>query len=124
MPSWPFDTKKPNVARMDLRFPARRQVEACPRLPPPERPPAKRRASPSGARHHPEKMLTHQLRELEHDGIVIRTVHLEVPSKVVYTIDPGEEKPLRVLTTAMCEWANYWALRTGATITHPVLGSR
>ena len=71
-----------------------------------------------------QKMLTQQLRELEHDGIIIRTVHHEVPPKVVYTIDPGEEKPLRLLTTAMCEWANYWALRTGATITHPVPGPR
>ena len=50
------------------------------------------------------------MRELEHDGIVIRTVHHEVPPKVMYTIDPGEEKPLRVLSTAMCERADYWAL--------------
>ena len=69
-----------------------------------------------------QKMLTQQLRELEHDGIVIRTVHHEVPPKVVYTIDPGEAKPLRALTKAMCDWANYWAARTGATIAHPVTG--
>jgi DNA-binding HxlR family transcriptional regulator len=69
-----------------------------------------------------QKMLTQQLRELEHDGIVIRTVHQEVPPKVVYTIDPGEAKSLRVLTTAMCNWATYWASRTGAEIDHPTTG--
>ena len=67
-----------------------------------------------------QKMLTQQLRELEQDGIVIRTVHHEVPPKVVYTIDPGEAESLRTLTEAMCNWANYWASRTGAEITHPV----
>src|SRR5215472_7451082 len=41
-----------------------------------------------------QKMLTQQLRELEQDGIVIRTVHHEVPPKVVYTINPGEAEPL------------------------------
>jgi len=67
-----------------------------------------------------QKMLTQQLRELEQDGIVIRTVHREVPPKVVYTIDPGEAETLRTLTKAMCDWANYWASRTGAEIEHPV----
>jgi DNA-binding HxlR family transcriptional regulator len=67
-----------------------------------------------------QKMLTQQLRELEQDGIVIRTVHNEVPPKVVYTIDPGEAKPLRALMRAMCDWANYWASRTGAEIEHPI----
>jgi DNA-binding HxlR family transcriptional regulator len=66
-----------------------------------------------------QKMLTQQLRELERDGIVIRTVHREVPPKVVYTIDPGEAKPLQTLTKAMCDWANYWASRTGAEIRYP-----
>ena len=67
-----------------------------------------------------QKMLTQQLRELEQDGIVIRTVHREIPPKVVYTIDPGEAETLRTLTKAMCDWANYWASRTGAEIEHPV----
>jgi DNA-binding HxlR family transcriptional regulator len=71
-----------------------------------------------------QKMLTQQLRELESDGIVIRTVYHEVPPKVVYTLDPGEAKPLRALTKAMCDWANYWAARTGVTITHPITGLR
>jgi DNA-binding HxlR family transcriptional regulator len=71
-----------------------------------------------------QKMLTQQLRELEQDGIVIRTVHQEVPPKVVYTVEPGEAKHLRALTTAMCDWANYWARRTGVEIAHPVTGPR
>ena len=69
-----------------------------------------------------QKMLTQQLRELEQDGIVIRTVHHEVPPKVVYTINPGEAEPLRTLTRAMCDWANYWASQTGAEIRHPTTG--
>jgi DNA-binding HxlR family transcriptional regulator len=58
-------------------------------------------------------MLTQQLRDLEQDGIVISTVHHEVP-KVVYRIDPGEAKRLRTLTDALRDWANYWASRSGA----------
>lgn len=69
-----------------------------------------------------QKMLTQQLREPERNGIVIRAVHQEVPPRVVYTPGPGEAKPLRTLTKAMCNGANYWAPRTGATITHPVAG--
>jgi DNA-binding HxlR family transcriptional regulator len=33
-----------------------------------------------------QKMLTQQLRELEEDGIIIRTVYNQVPPKVVYEI--------------------------------------
>jgi DNA-binding HxlR family transcriptional regulator len=71
-----------------------------------------------------QKMLTQQLRELERDGIVIRTVHREVPPKVVYTVEPGEAAALRKLTTALCDWAGYWASRTGATIDHPIAGPK
>lgn len=35
-----------------------------------------------------EKVLIQQLRELEHDGIVERTVHEQVPPKVVYSLTP------------------------------------
>lgn len=67
-----------------------------------------------------QKMLTQQLRELERDGIVIRTVHREVPPKVVCTIEPGEATALRELTKALCDWAGYRASRTGARTGHPV----
>lgn len=35
-----------------------------------------------------EKVLTQQLRELERDGIVARTVHAQVPPKVEYALTP------------------------------------
>ncbi|HWM72608.1 MAG TPA: helix-turn-helix domain-containing protein [Nocardioides sp.] len=35
-----------------------------------------------------EKMLIQQLRELERDGVVARTVHDQVPPKVVYSLTP------------------------------------
>ena len=35
-----------------------------------------------------EKMLIQQLRELESDGVVARTVHDQVPPKVVYSLTP------------------------------------
>lgn len=35
-----------------------------------------------------EKVLIQQLRELERDGIVTRTVHDQVPPKVVYSLTP------------------------------------
>ena len=66
-----------------------------------------------------QKMLTQQLRDLEHDGIVIRTVHHQVPPKVVYSLDPGEVAKLKPLLAALCEWAEYWASCVGAEVRHP-----
>ena len=47
-----------------------------------------------------EKMLIQQLRELERDGVVERTVHDQVPPKVVYSLTPtgaALERALRPL---------------------------
>jgi len=36
-----------------------------------------------------EKMLAQTLRDLEHDGLVLRRQHAEVPPRVDYTLTPG-----------------------------------
>lgn len=49
------------------------------------------------------KMLTQQLRELERDGLVIRTVYPVVPPKVEYNLSKLGKSIVPVLDT-MCEW--------------------
>lgn len=51
----------------------------------------------------PKKTLTAQLRELEKDGIISRTVIPTVPVQVEYTITPLGETLYPVLD-AMCDW--------------------
>jgi DNA-binding HxlR family transcriptional regulator len=50
-----------------------------------------------------QKVLTQQLRELEHDGIVQRTVYAQVPPKVEYRLTPQGET-LKPVVDAMCRW--------------------
>lgn len=50
-----------------------------------------------------QKMLTQQLRELERDGLVQRTVYPQVPPKVEYSLTPLGES-LRPVVDAMCDW--------------------
>ncbi len=50
-----------------------------------------------------EKVLTQQLRELEHDGIVARSVHPTVPPQVEYSISPYGET-LIVVLQQMADW--------------------
>lgn len=51
------------------------------------------------------KMLTQQLRELEHDGLLIRTVYPVVPPKVEYS--PTEKgQSLRPILEAMFDWGS------------------
>jgi DNA-binding HxlR family transcriptional regulator len=50
-----------------------------------------------------QKMLTQQLRELERDGVVDRTVHAVVPPKVEYSLSTYGET-LKPLLLEMCEW--------------------
>ena len=61
-----------------------------------------------------QKMLTQQLRELERDGIVTRTVHDEVPPRVVYAVSEHERAKLEPLVQSMCDWGMYWCEKTGA----------
>lgn len=51
-----------------------------------------------------QKMLIQQLRDLEQDGIVLRTVHPQIPPKVEYQLtDLGKE--LRPVFVALLDWA-------------------
>ncbi|MEU6338929.1 winged helix-turn-helix transcriptional regulator [Streptomyces cellulosae] len=51
------------------------------------------------------KMLTQNLRMLERNGLVERTVHPTVPPRVEYTLtEPGRE--LRVAVDAICGWTH------------------
>jgi DNA-binding HxlR family transcriptional regulator len=51
-----------------------------------------------------EKMLIQQLRELEHDGIVARTVYPQVPPKVEYRLTEWGQAMCPALD-ALLEWA-------------------
>ncbi len=54
-----------------------------------------------------QKMLTQQLRELEEDGLITRTVYAQVPPKVEYALTPFGESLLPVIQV-MSEWGkNY-----------------
>jgi DNA-binding HxlR family transcriptional regulator len=50
-----------------------------------------------------QKVLTQQLREMERDGIVQRTVYPQVPPKVEYRLTPLGET-LKPVVAAMCRW--------------------
>ncbi|MEW9551151.1 winged helix-turn-helix transcriptional regulator [Nonomuraea sp. NPDC050783] len=49
------------------------------------------------------RMLTRQLRELEEDGVVTRTVHREVPPRVEYSLTPTGQS-LRRIVGLLDEW--------------------
>ena len=50
-----------------------------------------------------QKMLTQQLRELEADGVVVRTVFEQVPPKVIYSLSEYGWSPQPTLDP-MCAW--------------------
>jgi DNA-binding HxlR family transcriptional regulator len=50
-----------------------------------------------------QRMLTLQLRELERDGIVKRTVYREVPPKVEYSLTEFR-RSLEPILHSMCDW--------------------
>ncbi|CAM4520553.1 winged helix-turn-helix transcriptional regulator [Paenibacillus typhae] len=50
-----------------------------------------------------QKMLTQQLKELEADGLILRTVFLEVPPKVVYELTESG-RSLQTVLDPLCEW--------------------
>ncbi|WP_199565487.1 winged helix-turn-helix transcriptional regulator [Spongiactinospora rosea] len=57
-----------------------------------------------------QRMLTRQLRELEEDGIVSRTVYREVPPRVEYSLtDTGRR--LERIVHLLDEWGRWYAKR-------------
>lgn len=56
-----------------------------------------------------QKMLTQQLRELEADGLLNRTVYPVVPPKVEYTLTERAKKLLPVLAL-LCAWGEEYAV--------------
>ena len=63
-----------------------------------------------------QKMLTQQLRELEADGIVVRTIRDQVPPRVDYAIAERERARLQPLVDALFDWGVSWARDTGGVI--------
>jgi DNA-binding HxlR family transcriptional regulator len=57
-----------------------------------------------------QRMLTLQLRELEQDGLVRRTVYAEVPPRVEYQLTTWGES-LRPVIDAMSEWGQRYRRR-------------
>lgn len=60
-----------------------------------------------------QKMLTQQLRQLERDGLVIRTYFAEVPARVEYSIAPLG-KTLVPMFTGLCNWTEKHAEVVGS----------
>lgn len=58
-----------------------------------------------------QKMLTQQLRELESDGLIIRTVYAQVPPKVEYSLSELG-KTLMPILSMMCEWGKEYYIQT------------
>ncbi len=61
-----------------------------------------------------QKMLTEQLRELEADGLINRTVYAQVPPKVEYSLTPFGESLLPIIK-AIGEWGRNHLKCQGAT---------
>jgi DNA-binding HxlR family transcriptional regulator len=59
------------------------------------------------------KMLTKQLRELEEDGVIRRTVYPEVPPRVEYSITEFGKTLFPVLQ-ALCNWGAHYLEIEGA----------
>jgi DNA-binding HxlR family transcriptional regulator len=67
-----------------------------------------------------QRMLTRQLRELEGDGLVTRTVYREVPPRVEYTLtDVG--RSLDAITEQLDDWGRWYqeAVRRGGSPSGP-----
>ncbi|MCQ2011339.1 winged helix-turn-helix transcriptional regulator [Sporolactobacillus sp. STSJ-5] len=61
-----------------------------------------------------QKMLTQQLRELEHDGIINRIVYNQVPPKVEYELSEYGDS-LREILSSLCKWGEHHIEKTYGT---------
>lgn len=61
-----------------------------------------------------QKMLTQQLRELEEDGVIIRTLYHEVPPRVEYELsDYG--RSLEGILSLLCDWGEQHIIKVHGT---------
>lgn len=60
-----------------------------------------------------QKMLTQQLRELEHDSMVHRQVYAQVPPKVEYSLTEVGRSFIPILE-GMCDWGKLYEERFGS----------
>lgn len=66
-----------------------------------------------------QKMLTQQLRELESDGIIIRKVYAQVPSRVEYSLSDFGITLMPILYS-MNQWGKEYAKNTDMCITNEI----
>lgn len=62
-----------------------------------------------------EKMLTQQLRKLEHDSLVRRIVYAQVPPRVEYELTPYGETAKPIIDL-LCDWGEEHCRRTDALV--------
>lgn len=68
--------------------------------------------------HVTQKVLTAQLREMEANGLLTRTVYAEVPPRVEYTLT-ALGYSLKPILDAMWDWGEEYQAKSGAAVEKP-----